>query len=114
MVSLIKKLYSYREYITLIAYGIVIGDVLELLKEVATEYLMHKRFNQLVQRHVEETSEITENDVEQTSDVENVKIDVTTVSKRNDSYIKHENSAKLEDAKVALQAEPEQALPEAI
>jgi len=67
MVSLFKKLYSYREYVTLFAYGIVIGDVLNLVQEVILEWLKHKRFNELVQRHVEETTEQEEIPVEQTS-----------------------------------------------
>src|SRR5579871_1061279 len=96
MVSKLKSLLRYKEYIVLLAYGIVLGDVLDLLKEVATEYLMHKRFNQLVQRHVEETSEITENDVEQTSEFENSLTKVENFSEQVIFTNETENITKVE------------------
>ena len=75
MVKLIKKsivkVAQYHDYIIVVAYGIVLADVLELAKEVVTEWLIHKRFNQLVQRHVEETSEIKETYAEMVARDEN-------------------------------------------
>lgn len=71
MVSLNKLariLIKARGYITIAAYTVVISDVMKLLKEFIMEWLMHKRFNQLVQRHIEETTEQEEISVEQTSE----------------------------------------------
>lgn len=55
-----NSLSKVRDYITLVAYGVVLADVINLVEEMAKEYLMQKRFKHLVHKEIQK---ISDNDI---------------------------------------------------
>lgn len=116
--NIVNSARKVRPFVFTVAYALVLSDLLNLAQEVAQEFVLSRFFpHKAMEDNIQMSNEIVQNiknDLEQTSEFENVENGVTDVTKRNDSYKFLDNSGTSIHAEMASQADGKQALPETV